>query len=507
MTWRTLFTAAAADIGIGGAGICTVGSGGGAFGAGAFGGATGATACGAACGFGAVNAGAVTCAAIFGATAGGLAAGVLVAAGLAGVGVGAGAGFAATGGLVAGRAAAGFAGAAAALFLAERGHRVTVYEEAERPEPVGAGILMQPTGLSVLADLGLLPGALERGSRIDALFCKTARGRAVLDLSYRDLFEDWYGLGMHRGALFELLHGQLSARGVVLVTGASVQGSRLTSAAIRPVLASGDEPGEHELLVVADGARSALRRAQPKASATPYPWGALWFVGSDPEGVFSGRLHQVADGTDTLLGLLPCGLGPRRAGEVPLVSLFWSVPVSDFARHDFSLEAWKTRVLELEPRAATVLDQIRSAQQLLPASYFDVAMPQFHAERLVFIGDAAHATSPQLGQGTNLALEDARVLAGCVSSSRDLQSGLASFSAARRDHVRYYQLASWGLTPFFQSHFSWLSPLRDTLLGPLCRFPPSRRLMLGTLSGAARGFLGQSVPLRPIRARIGRNRS
>jgi 2-polyprenyl-6-methoxyphenol hydroxylase-like FAD-dependent oxidoreductase len=404
-----------------------------------------------------------------------------------------------------GIAGAGFAGAAAALFLAERGHRVTLYEEAEKPQPVGAGILMQPAGLSVLADLGLLEGALERGSRVGSLLCRTSTGRRVLDLSYRDLFDDWYGLGMHRGALFELLHGQLSLRGVKLVTGASVRRSRLMARGIRPVLADGREPGEHQLLVVADGARSQLRRAIPDARSTPYPWGALWYVGPDPRTVFAGSLQQVADGTTTLLGFLPCGLGPRREGEVPLVSLFWSVPVSDFARTDFDLARWKQRVLFLEPRAEELLGQISDARQLLPASYFDVSLPRFHAPRLAFIGDAAHATSPQLGQGTNLALEDARVLAACVSGCRDLDAGLARFSRARMTHVRYYQRASWSLTPFFQSHFSVLSPVRDVLMGPLCSFPPSRRLMLTTLAGVQRGFLGATVPLRPIRSRLGRN--
>jgi 2-polyprenyl-6-methoxyphenol hydroxylase-like FAD-dependent oxidoreductase len=406
-----------------------------------------------------------------------------------------------------GIAGAGFAGTAAALFLAERGHSVTLYEEAEQPRPVGAGILMQPLGLSVLADLGLLSAALGRGSRVDSLVCKTSSGRTVLDLSYRDLFSDWHGLGMHRGALFELLHGQLSLRGVKLVTGASVMGSRLTRSGIRPRLADGSEPGEHQLLVVADGARSALRRAVPGARATPYPWGALWFVGRDSDGIFAGSLRQIADDTRTLLGFLPCGAGPQSAGDVPLVSLFWSLPVRDFARRDFDLQRWKERVLALEPRAEGLLAQITDARQLLPASYFDVSLPRFDGERLVFIGDAAHATSPQLGQGTNLALEDARVLSGCVSGARSLAAALARFDSARRAHVRYYQRASWALTPFFQSDSPGLAGLRDLGMGALCRFPPSRRLMLTTLAGVQRGFLGATLPLAPIRARLGGNQA
>lgn len=402
---------------------------------------------------------------------------------------------------------AGFAGGAAALFLADRGHRVTLYEEAEKPQPVGAGILMQPLGLSVLADLGLLGAALERGSRVDSLVCKTSSGRAVLDLSYRDLHAGWHGLGMHRGALFELLASRLSPLGVKLVTGASVRGTRATRGGVRPVLVDGREAAEHELLVVADGARSALRRAVPGARTTPYPWGALWFVARDPNRVFSGSLRQIADDTRTLLGFLPCGLGPRRAEEAPLVSLFWSVPVRELGRADFQLGRWKERVLALEPRAADVLAQIDDAQQLLPASYFDVSLPRYHAERLVFIGDAAHATSPQLGQGTNLALEDARVLAACVSGGRDLAASLACFSAVRREHVRYYQRASWALTPFFQSDLPALGWLRDIGMGGLCGFGPSRRLMLTTLAGVQRGFLGATVPLGPIRARLGRNQA
>lgn len=353
-----------------------------------------------------------------------------------------------------------------------------------------------------MADLGLLQGALERGSRVEGLVCTTVSGRKVLDLSYRDLFADWYGLGMHRGALFELLHGQLPLRGVTLVTGASVQSSRLTRGGIRALGAGERELGEHQLLVVADGARSALRRALPEARVTPYPWGALWFVGEDAERVFDGSLQQIAEDTRTLLGFLPCGLGPRRMHETPLVSLFWSVPVTALDRRHFELQRWKERVLALEPRAEQLLQQIQDAEQLLPASYFDVVLPRFHAERLVFIGDAAHATSPQLGQGTNLALEDARVLAACVSGSADLGLGLERFSSLRLAHVRYYQRTSWALTPFFQSDLTALGGLRDAFMGAICRFPPTRRVMLTTLAGVQKNFAGGTLPLAPIRSRL-----
>jgi 2-polyprenyl-6-methoxyphenol hydroxylase-like FAD-dependent oxidoreductase len=187
------------------------------------------------------------------------------------------------------------------------------------------------------------------------------------------------------------------------------------------------------------------------------------------------------------------------------VSLFWSVPVSDFSRSDFDLESWKAKVLSLEPRAAELLKQIARPGQLLPATYFDVSLPRFDADRLVFIGDAAHATSPQLGQGTNLALEDARVLSACISASEDLAQALSAYTRARQAHTRYYQRASWGLTPFFQSDFGSLAALRDAAMGRLCLLPPSKRLMLATLCGVQRGFLGATLPLRPIRARLGRN--
>ena len=84
---------------------------------------------------------------------------------------------------------AGTAGLAAAVFLGRAGHRVTIYEqtgEKELDNPAGAGLGLQPIGLTVLHKLGLLDNVLNHGSRIDKLFCKTTKDRVVLDLDYGD---------------------------------------------------------------------------------------------------------------------------------------------------------------------------------------------------------------------------------------------------------------------------------------------------------------------------------
>ena len=89
----------------------------------------------------------------------------------------------------------GFAGSASAALLARAGHRVTVYEEFIEPGALGAGIVLQPTGMFILAELGVLPRALERGARLDSLHCVTPRGRTIVRLAYGRLAPELSALG------------------------------------------------------------------------------------------------------------------------------------------------------------------------------------------------------------------------------------------------------------------------------------------------------------------------
>ncbi|HSI01423.1 MAG TPA: FAD-dependent monooxygenase, partial [Reyranella sp.] len=100
----------------------------------------------------------------------------------------------------------GVAGQAAATFLADAGHDVSVFERFSEPRPIGAGLLLQPTGLAVLRALGLEDAAVAQGGKVVGLEAKTARGRTILDLAYADLHPAAHGLGIRRSVLFDLLH-------------------------------------------------------------------------------------------------------------------------------------------------------------------------------------------------------------------------------------------------------------------------------------------------------------
>ncbi len=393
---------------------------------------------------------------------------------------------------------AGTAGSAAALFLARAGHSVTVYERVPEPGAIGAGIILQPSGMSVLASLGLLGPVVARGAVLHELDCETAAHLPVVRLKYSDVAEDLYGLGLHRGVLFQTLFDAVKREPKIqLRCGVAVEDLSRAPDGRNLVVEPGSRKthGPHDLIVVADGARSSLRDDTAlRKTVKKYPWGALWFVGRDEGHRFQRRLYQIVHTTRHLMGLLPTGLGPT--GDAPLVSLFWSLPIRGLeAWRAAGLEPWKAVIRAYAPESDALLDQIQSIDQVLFAEYHDVVMDPWNTDDVVYLGDAAHATSPQLGQGCNLALVDAQVLAGAIASSDSLPLALDAYSRLRSDHLAYYQFATRWLTPFFQSDFFWLAPLRDLGMPLATRVPWFRKQMVLGMCGTSRGPLMRSLPL------------
>ena len=383
----------------------------------------------------------------------------------------------------------GTAGQAAALFLSRAGHRVRIFERSPVLGPVGAGILLQPTGLAVLAELGLLDAALACGARVDRLVGHNLAGRSVMDMRYAQLDPAWFGLGIQRGALFALLN-QAYAGADVIATACEIVEVDAGAGILRD--AAGRRCGPFDLLVVADGAASRLRASNGSVRRDrQYPWGALWCLCADPARRFAGQLWQRYERARRMAGVLPVGHLPGEPVLEHRVSFFWSLPLAamDLWRAR-GIAAWKDEVRSYWPEAADLLAQVERPEQLARATYRDAVLGRPWRGRAIWIGDAAHSMSPQLGQGANLALLDAKVLSAVLEKELSVPAAFAAYTRERRRHVYIYQFISRWLTPLFQSDHDRAAALRDLVFGPLGRMPVARGEMLKVLSGIKRGWFG-----------------
>jgi salicylate hydroxylase len=375
-----------------------------------------------------------------------------------------------------GIAGCGIAGLALGALLARRGVAVTIFDKLAAPQPLGSGLIVQPVGMAVLAQLGLAGRMRALGARIDRLFGR-ADGNVVLDVRYAALPGAVHGVAVHRGAIFGLL---LEA---ALEAGATLEAEREIVAAEDGVFhfADGARSESFDLLVDALGVRSPL---SPQRGA-PLAYGALWASLDWPAGdVFDPHaLEQRYERARKMVGVLP--IGSLAPGATAQAAFFWSL------RHDAfdgwraaPLDAWKREVRALWPQTEPFLAQIASHDDLVFARYAHRTLPTPLSRHVVHIGDSYHCTSPQLGQGANMALLDAFALAEALMRQPDLSVALGEYARVRQVHVWLYQAASWLFTPVYQSDSAILPWLRDRVAGPLSRIPPAPQILAALVAGA-----------------------
>ncbi|MFQ6550368.1 FAD-dependent oxidoreductase [Aestuariibius sp. 2305UL40-4] len=378
-----------------------------------------------------------------------------------------------------GVAGAGIGGLALASLLADRGHRVTVFDRFERPAPVGSGLVIQPVGQAVLDRIGLGVSARAEGAPVWRMLGHEAdHGRRVLDVVYGPGGGARYGLGIHRASLFDLLLAAAEARRVDLRSGCAVAGAR--DGVLR--LADGKDE-RFDLVVDATGAGSPIAPLEARA----LPFGAVWgTVDWVPDVLPEGQLTQRYRRADRMAGVLPCGRGKA--------AIFWSLPVGAYdGWRQAGLVRWREEIAALWPEALPFFEQVGGVDQMTMARYGHGTLRRPYASRLAIIGDAAHRASPQLGQGANMALLDAWALALALEG-RPVAEALRVYGQARRWHVRAYQAMSRAFTPQYQSDSRVLPWLRDRVLFPVSRVPPVPRILTALVCGTMLPPLGSLEP-------------
>lgn len=387
-------------------------------------------------------------------------------------------------------AGCGPCGLAAALLLTREGHRVTIFERFEAAQPVGSGLMLQPTGLAVLDQLGLGDAARASGAVIERLVGRAgADGPLVLDVRYAAMRRAVTGIGLHRASLFALLHDAAIAAGIAIEAGREISGSELVSSGRRRLnFAHGGSAGPFDLIVDTLGARSVLAPPTGRALAYGALWASLDWV--DGAGFDGAALEQRYRAARQMTGVMPIGTAPGHS--VPQVAFFWSLRADRLdAWRGAGLAAWADEVRALWPICDPLLAQITDPDRLTFARYAHRTLAKPAEPGLIHLGDAWHSTSPQLGQGANMALLDAWALAQAMRTSASIGEALAWAVHLRQGHVRLYQQLSWWLTPVYQSDGALVPMLRDRLVAPLSLVPPMPHLLATLVSGLVGAPLGR----------------
>jgi 2-polyprenyl-6-methoxyphenol hydroxylase-like FAD-dependent oxidoreductase len=319
----------------------------------------------------------------------------------------------------------GIAGLALARALRQRRIPAEIVERAGEEDHVGTGLFLPANGVRALRMLGLHESVHRRGCEIRRQRVLDHRGRLLLDVG---LDEIWGAAGpclaVHRRDLHELLR---EAAGAPIRLGATIEAVDAVSARVR---LSDGSVGDYDVLVGADGIHSSVRR--------------LVFDRAEPRYVGQVSWRMVVEGGPAITAWTVMLARGRAFLAVPIGEdrLYCYADVNSPDRQDPTDGVFHRLVKLFEEFHEPVRGIVR---QLSPAEppYFspieEVTPPSWVKGRVVLIGDAAHATSPNMAQGAAMAMEDALVLAEVLASGQAIAACLAAFEARRAPRIRWVQ--------------------------------------------------------------------
>jgi salicylate hydroxylase len=336
-------------------------------------------------------------------------------------------------------AGAGIGGLAAALALAQQGCEVTVLEAAQEFGEVGAGIQLGPNAMKVLAALGLERQVLAVASLPESIVvADAASGQPISRMLLGDAVRQRYGqayASLHRADLHAVLLGAARSAGVQLKQNHSLQKYEHLMQKICGRGADFDQ--EFDVLIGADGLWSRVRE-QMLTSASPRATGHAAFRALLPASAMPHALRTPHVRTWWARDVHVVSYPLRDGGLWNLVVL---AEMSGRKESGWSLSASHEEVMRLFQRTEPLLRALLDAGGAQPSGWkrwnlFDrkpLKASQMAQGRVALLGDAAHPMLPYLAQGAAMALEDAWVIAQCLSSSADAPQALQRYAQLRAD--------------------------------------------------------------------------
>ena len=326
----------------------------------------------------------------------------------------------------------GIAGLTAAAALHRKRFATELVEREPSWPAVGAGIAVQPNGMRMLNAVGT-GAAVERGGTVIHRwgFCDE-QGELLCET---DLDTLWGHVGPFIGIERSKLHR-------VLVAAAAVVPLRLNTSLVSlsqndrrvSVRFSDGSAGEYDLVVGADGISSTVRKLV-LSSTVPVDLGAMNWRSVSPTRPLGLTALRFILGDRCFFGLCPVGEGRTYGFGYVMLPCFHD-PLAG------RLDRLRKRFAGFGELVQEYLGSLESDEQILCSAMEWIDVDQWHVGRVVLIGDAAHASSPLMGQGGCMAMEDAVVLAEVLSSAPTVEAALNNYVVRRKPRVNWVQAQS-----------------------------------------------------------------
>jgi 2-polyprenyl-6-methoxyphenol hydroxylase-like FAD-dependent oxidoreductase len=324
----------------------------------------------------------------------------------------------------------GIGGLTSAIALRRAGFTVAIIEKDPDWSVYGVGIIQQSNVIRAMSDLGVVDDYIGAGFGFDQVEIYTPTGQHIATVPSPRLVPGYpANLGIGRRALHQVLGDRALSAGATIRLGVTVTALDDDGSGVNVAFSDGTT-ARYDVVIGSDGLYSQMRQhVAPDAPAPAYVGQGVWrYNFPRPADVTALCAYDGATG----VGLVPL--------SDTLMYMYVTTPEPENRRYPRAGLAAEMRgkLIGQPPRIAALADQISDDDAVVykPLEWIMLEGP-WHRGRVVLAGDAVHATTPHLGQGAGMAIEDSIVLAEELRQHGDTESAFAAYRARRIDRCRY----------------------------------------------------------------------
>jgi 2-polyprenyl-6-methoxyphenol hydroxylase-like FAD-dependent oxidoreductase len=315
----------------------------------------------------------------------------------------------------------GIAGTSLALFLKKLNLESEIYEAYEKRTDIGGGFQIAPNGMKVMTSLGLADIVVKNGVVSSEMCFQNEKGKVLAQVKESGI--DKYGVpsvNIARSTFHEILVDEVKKNGITIYYKKRLKKIMEEYGGVTAIFEDGTE-ARGSFLIGADGVHSKTREYVVENGPKPVYTGLQNVGGFAPFASLGKQLsnHESPTfftfGRKGFFGYALCNKG--QGEEV----MWWSniLETREISREKLRIsttEEIKNELLMLHKNwHAPIENMIKQSPSIFKSNIYDIeSLPNWSKNRVVLIGDAAHAMSPHAGQGASVALEDSMYLAKLI---------------------------------------------------------------------------------------------